>query len=430
MMFLATMINYMDRNTLSTTQQFILSEFVPSSSVDASAPDAKAQLESMRTRVYGNVLVAFGISFAFFQIVAGYLVDRFSLRKVYLMAIIIWSAAGVLTGFIPAGAIEMLILCRIMLGIGEAFNWPCAVGCVRRVIPRESRGLANGIFHSGGSIGAVATPLLVLLLVNTTTGEGWRTLFIVVGAVGFLWAVGWMFITRGERAIVIDSTPQPDPGFETQGPTPSFFSVLWLPKFWICLTTGVCVNLCWHFYGQWFPRYLSQEIEASGRGQQWIIAGFFIAADLGSMTCGWLTRRFARAGKSVERSRQWVMTLVAISALSATATAVSLPMEMLWAKYLAFFFVGASAIGGFTIFFSLAQDIVPRHTAQILGVCGFASWMVISGAADVAGSYAKKGVYGELFLAVSAFPMLAALVGWCWPSPVQRESPATPKAVV
>ena len=96
----------------------------------------------------------------------------------------------------------MLIACRVMLGVGEAFNWPCAVTTIRRVIPRESRGLANGIFHSGASVGAVVTPFLVLLLVDPDTGQGWRQLFVIVGGVGAAWALLWAWNTRGERGIL------------------------------------------------------------------------------------------------------------------------------------------------------------------------------------------------------------------------------------
>lgn len=414
LMFFATLINYMDRNTLNNAERYLLAEFVPASAVDVDAPTAAEDLSRLRNQTYAQVQFAFGIAFALFQVVAGFLIDRFSLRILYLVAIVIWSAAGVLTGFVPAGAIGMLVACRVVLGIGEAFNWPCAVACIRRVIPRESRGMANGIFHSGASIGAVATPLFVLMLVDSTTGEGWRILFIVVGAVGFVWALAWWSLTRGERSVAIDTPPQPDFGNEPSGPS-SFLSVFGLRTFWICLATGVCVNLCWHFYVQWFPRFLTEDVKTTGQEQQWVLACFFIAADLGSMFCGWLTLALARAGFVVERSRQIVMTCVAVAVCSATLTAVNVPLEYRWLKFGMFFFVAAAAIGGFTIFFSLAQDIIPRHTAKILGVCGCMSWIVISAVTREAGGLAGPGQYGKLFLAVSCVPLFAASIGWLWP---------------
>ncbi|HEX4606771.1 MAG TPA: MFS transporter, partial [Urbifossiella sp.] len=325
LLFLATMLNYMDRLALNNTQRYLLAEFEPD--------------PANRNAVYADIQFAFGVSFALFQVVAGFLIDRFSLRWLYLGAIVVWSGAGVLTGFVPAGAVGALIACRVVLGVGEAFNWPCAVACVRRVIPRESRGLANGIFHSGASIGAVATPFLVLLAVNRETGDGWRVLFVAVGAVGAGWAVLWMLATRGDRAAAIDSVaaaptcssagtarqeethlehPSPPgggvatsahPGAPTSQPNPpgpppslrgkggdeprnllapvsantaspegtprehpgslTFGAVFGLRMFWVCLTTGVCVNLCWHFYNQWFPRYLTEDLRVGPETEQY-----------------------------------------------------------------------------------------------------------------------------------------------------------------
>jgi ACS family hexuronate transporter-like MFS transporter len=402
LLFLATMLNYMDRLALNNTQRYLLAEFEPD--------------PGRRNAVYADINFAFGVSFALFQVVAGFLIDRFSLRWLYLGAILVWSAAGVFTGMVPAGAVGALIACRVVLGVGEAFNWPCAVACIRRVIPRESRGLANGIFHSGASIGAVATPFLVLAVVNTSTGEGWRTLFVAVGAVGVLWAVLWMLATRGARAAEIDAT---DPADAAGAAPVPFAAVFGLGMFWVCLATGVCVNLCWHFYNQWFPRYLTQDLAVSPEAEQLILAGFFIAADLGSMASGWTTRRLVRAGHTVERSRQLVMTGLALIVLAATVPAALLPAgELFGAKVGMFFVVAAAAMGGFAIFFSLAQDIVPRHTAKILGVCGCISWLVISGVTKAIGEFdlAGPGRYAPLFLAIGCAPLLAAAAGWAWPA--------------
>ena len=103
--------------------------------------------------------------------------------------------------------------------------------------------------------------------------------------------------------------------------------------FWVCLATGVCVNVCWHFYNQWFPRYLTEDLKVSDRDEQLVLAGFFIAADLGSMLSGWTTRKLARSGYSVERSRQVVMTGLAAVVVAATVPAAYLPADRLAAKF-------------------------------------------------------------------------------------------------
>lgn len=450
LLFLATMLNYMDRLALNNTQRYLLAEFAPArveaqplaavgGALAAAAEDA--DLSRQRNRLYADIQFAFGVSFALLQVVAGFLIDRFSLRYLYLGAILIWSVAGVLTGFVPAGAVGMLIACRVALGVGEAFNWPCAVACIRRVIPRESRGLANGLFHSGASIGAMATPFLVLLFVSQTTGEGWRTLFVTVGAAGAVWAVLWVACTGGGRAKEIDGVgseaaspaigvASPDAAKDSasgEARPVSFAAVFGLRVFWVCLGTGVCVNLCWHFYNQWFPRYLTEDLRVAARTEQLVLAGFFIAADAGSLLSGWATRKLVRAGATVERSRQMVMTVLAVVVFAATVPAAYLPADAAAAKYALFFVVAAAAMGGFAVFFSLAQDIAPRHTAKILGTCGCVSWLVISGVAQAVGRYTGPGKYADLFVVVGCVPLLAAAAGWFWPQPRQANpsSPAT-----
>jgi ACS family hexuronate transporter-like MFS transporter len=401
LLFLATMLNYMDRQALNQTATFVLDEFA--------VPIGE------RETVYGNIESAFAYSFAFFQIVAGFLADRFRLTRLYLAALLIWSAAGFATGLVPAGAIAGLMICRVVLGFGEAFNWPCAVACVRRVVPRESRGLANGIFHSGASIGALATPLLVLALVGPG-GEGWRGLFLVVGSAGLVWAALWLYATRGEPGRIIDAPPAADPD-RPAGPDLPMYLVPALRVFWVMMAVGVTVNLCWHFFRIWFIRYQEKDLGISADDRQWLMFGFFIAADLGSMGSGYVIRRLTRAGYSVERSRKLVLSgLAAVCLLAIPATQV----PGIAAKMVLFFLVAAGSMGGFAIFFSLAQDIVPRHTAKILGIGGATSWAVIAIANQIVGPAADSlGTFVPAIIAVSCVPLVGAVIGWLWPEPVR-----------
>src|SRR5262249_21614114 len=158
LMFLATMLAYMDRQTMGSTAKAIKAEF------------------GLSEQDYGWLEFCFGITFALFQIPAGFLADRFNVRLIYAAAMIVWSVAGFMTGMVET--VYLLMVCRLVLGLGEAFNWPCAVGIVRRVIPLESRAMANGIFHSGASIGAVATPLLAIALIWANL-DNWRLLFLL-----------------------------------------------------------------------------------------------------------------------------------------------------------------------------------------------------------------------------------------------------------
>src|SRR5258706_7035350 len=144
LMLFATVINYMDRAAIGNLSVFIKKDF------------------HLNNEGYGTLKQWFGYSYAVFLIVAGFLADRLSLRWLYAGALLVWSVAGFGTGFV--GTLLQLQICRAILGAGEAFNWPVAVGTVRRIMPRESQSFANGIFNSGMTIGAVLTPALVLFM--------------------------------------------------------------------------------------------------------------------------------------------------------------------------------------------------------------------------------------------------------------------------
>src|SRR5262249_7169612 len=146
--------------------------------------------------------------------------------------------------------------------LGEAFNWPCAVGIVRRLIPVESRGLANGIFHSGASIGAAITPLVALAIVGHD-GANWRLLFLVRGGAGLVWCGLWLAFVHGARAIEMSA---PDESVNAAArdrfgeEDVTFGRIFTLRTFWIALAVAIAVNICWHFYRIWLTRFLRKDL--------------------------------------------------------------------------------------------------------------------------------------------------------------------------
>ncbi|MGZ6075139.1 MAG: MFS transporter, partial [Isosphaeraceae bacterium] len=111
------------------------------------------------TRGYGWVLAAFQLSYAFFQWPAGYLVDRWNVRRTYAGAVLWWSFAGITTAFAPS--LGLLMTFRALLGMGESFDWPCALRVTAGVLPPSDRSLGNGIFLTvtdfGGQLDADMT---------------------------------------------------------------------------------------------------------------------------------------------------------------------------------------------------------------------------------------------------------------------------------
>jgi ACS family hexuronate transporter-like MFS transporter len=414
LMFLATMINYMDRQAMQVTSSHIIAEFTPQFIERGYGPEEG----------YGVVESVFNFAFAASQIIAGLIADRLRLRWVYAVALLVWSAAGLFTGL--AETLTMLFACRIILGFGEAFNWPCAVHVVKRVMPHESRSLANGIFHSGASIGAAVMPLLAVALLSPVVGgqadPRWRWLFIGVGALGGMWALLWFWLIRGRRAEVIEHPATEEIAARAQTDVrPPFWEVFTLQKFWLALAFGTSVNLFWHFLRVWLPRILKTDLKLGENEMLLTVTGFFVAADVGSMIAGWTTRRLTRSGFSIVQSRKFVMIgtsslcLLTVPAVWINRPEVSLPLIILSA---------AGAMGGFANYFALTQDVSPHHTSFVVGIVGAVPWFVLADLHPRVGRWADRtGSFALAVFAVACVPLTGALIASIWPES-SKEAPS------
>lgn len=398
MMLFATMINYMDRQTLGSISTFIKAEF------------------KLGEEGYGQLEAVFGYSYAVFLLLAGFLADRVNLRWLYPLALLVWSAAGFATGFVET--LFQLQICRIVLGGGEAFNWPVAVGIIGRIIPRESRAFANSLFNSGMTVGAVVTPLLVLALVKPS-GEGWRQMFMIVGAIGLIWVVAWQFVTRGERAAEIAHPPAKT----AETVTVPFVSLFTQRKFWIVLALGVAVNMSWHFYRVWLPRHLVIDLKFTDQQLQYLLIAFYLTADVGSIGIGFLARKFVSPTCSVERARKKILLLASGLCLLATPLVFIPGREVMVPLYC---IVGAGLMGGFAILYALIQDVSPQHTSKCLGAVGATSWLINSLLHPLVGRYADThinamGKFAPMILVAGVLPLLAALFALTWPEHEKQE---------
>jgi ACS family hexuronate transporter-like MFS transporter len=392
MMLFATTINYMDRQTLGSISSFIKADF------------------HLGEEGYGNLEAAFGYSYAVFLLVAGFLADRANLRWLYPAALLVWSAAGFATGFVET--LFQLQVCRIILGAGEAFNWPVAVGIIGRIIPRESRALANGLFNSGLTVGAVLTPLLVLALVKPD-GDGWRRMFLIIGAIGLIWVVVWQMVTRGERAHEIARSPSQ--AAETS--TVPFASVFALRKFWIVLVLCTAVNMSWHFYRVWLPRHLVTDLKFTNEQLQYLLIAFYLTADVGSIAIGFLARKLVTPTCSVERSRKMILLFASGLCLMATPLVLIPGRGIMIPLYC---IVGAGLMGVFAILYAFMQDISPQHTSKCLGIMGSFVWFINSWLHPLVGRYADThnnpmGKFAPMILVAGVLPLLASLFALTWP---------------
>lgn len=187
LLFASTTLCYMDRQAIALVAVNIKNEF------------------HINNEMFGWVISAFALSYALFQVPAGFLADRYDVRRTYAIAVLAWSIAAIAMGFAPTLLILMLL--RAALGVGEAFNWPCALKTTERLLPPADRSLGNGIFNSGAAVGAVLTPLIVPIV---AARFGWRVAFAIVGGLGFAWLVAWVASVRGETGRKIGRSPADD----------------------------------------------------------------------------------------------------------------------------------------------------------------------------------------------------------------------------
>lgn len=402
LMFLATLINYMDRQTVGLTSSHVMKEF------------------NLDEKGYGVLESWFGISFAVLQFPAGILADRLSLRWLYAIALLVWSAAGFSTGH--ATTFTALAVCRLVLGIGESFNWPCAVAVIRRLIPRESRSVANGIFHAGASIGAAITPVIVTGIL--AYGYSWRVAFQVTGSFGLVWAIVWFWCIRGDRAKEVSHSEEEKDSDEESVP---FLHIFFYRQFWITLAVGIAINITWHVYRVWLPRLLENEkigLNYPEKRSRWIQTGFYVFADLGCMLAGYMARRLSRSGYSVERSRALVMLgtsmlcMLSVFVPYAHDPYIFVPLV---------FLVGAGAMGGFAGFYTLSQEISPKHTGKCLGLIGGIVWFVLSPLHTFIGALVMQyQTFIPVFVAVAFIPMIGSILCLFWKENQTKVEPLIP----
>src|SRR6476646_8673364 len=168
LLFASTVINYIDRQTLSVL-----------------GPYLKIQYQ-WNNQQFAEIVIAFRVAYSIGQTVAGRLIDRIGTRKGLTITVIWYSIAAMLTSL--AGGLRSFAFFRFLLGAGESANWPAATKAVAEWFPKQERGLATAFFDSGSSVGGALAPFIVLSIYFRW---GWRPAVVVPGLLGLLWILLW-----------------------------------------------------------------------------------------------------------------------------------------------------------------------------------------------------------------------------------------------
>lgn len=269
----STLINYLDRQALSVVVPALRRDMALSSSQ------------------YGDITTAFLIAYSAGQILAGGVVDRIGVRWGLAIFAAVWSIAAMAHGFAQTAA--QLFALRILLGLGEAGNWPAGVKAISEWFSKGERAFSMGIFDGGSAMGAILAPPLVVALTLT---YGWRAAFFVTGALGFVWVVLWLIYYR--TSATADVTPVRPGGV---------WRILANRQLWGLMATRLLATPVWWFYVFWLPDYLGQ-----GRGLSLKEIGMFgwvpyVTVDLGKLVGGRLSDRLIAHGQRTLRARKFVM---------------------------------------------------------------------------------------------------------------------------
>ncbi len=338
LLFLSTATIYLDRQVMALTAEKIIADF------------------GLTKEGFGGVIAAFRASYGVTQLVGGFLVDAQGPIVVFPAASGLWALSGLLTGL--AATLGVLTGCRFLLGIGEAFNWPCALKVTQEIVPPEDRPLANGIFNAGAPVGALLAPIIVTII---TIKFNWRAAFVTTGVIGAVWVVVWIWYTRGEAARFRGNRSP------LAGMIPVMFRILRLRSFWALTVSAIIINSVNYYLGDWIPLYLKTTRGFSFAVGNLLTIVIYVGTSVGNLLSGLLVRRLVAAGVSVARAKKWTLFLSCVLMLSAVAAGLT-PSRFLAVGFLAL--TGVGVAGFLVIYLTLAQDLDSAHVGVTTGLLG------------------------------------------------------------
>ncbi|MBP5336670.1 MAG: MFS transporter [Bacteroidales bacterium] len=397
LLFVATTVNYLDRQVLSLTyEEFIKPEF--------HWTDAD----------YGTITSFFSIFYAICCLFAGKFVDWMGTKKGYLIAIGVWSlgaclhaacgwATALFTGLDGVAAIRaveagsnvalavsttsvyLFLLCRGILALGESGNFPAAIKVTAEYFPKKDRAFATSIFNAGASVGALAAPLLIPPL---AVKFGWEWAFIIIGGLGFIWMFFWAFmyekpeksrrVNEAELAYIHqdEMADHPSTSSGTAGhdePSIPFVQCLKYRQTWAFITGKFFTDGVWWFFLFWAPSYFSNQFNApatSGLGQALIFTLYAIVTVV-SIVGGYLPKVFVeKKGMNPYAGRMLAMLIFAFFPIAALfAQPLGINLNSAWWPAVLIGLAGAGHQAWSANLYSTIGDMFPKSTiASITGI--------------------------------------------------------------
>ena len=410
LLFFAAAINYIDRQVIGILKPTLQEQF------------------HFDEQDYAAIVFTFQAAYAIGLLLSGRIMDRIGVRRGFALAVVVWSIGAVMHGaadWLPwlriptlsidppavvflGGATAGLALSRLVLGLGEAGNFPASIKAVAEWFPKKERALATGIFNSGTNIGALVTPLVVPWI---TLAYGWQWAFVITGVLGFGWVIWWFVsyrdpdthpgVNAAELAII-----QSDPVEKTA-------AIPWsrlLPhrQTWAFAAGKFLTDPIWWLYLFWVPDFLKRNHGLDLKTMGLPLVVIYLVADVGSIGGGWLSSHLIKRGWSTNDARKTAMLVCALAVVPMLAAA---QVKSLWMAVALVSIAAAAHQGWSANLFTLVSDMFPkRAVGSVVGIGGMAGSVGGMLIALVVGAILQKtGSYVPIFvMAASAY--LVALV--------------------
>lgn len=303
---LATVINYIDRQSLNVLWPTAFGELFPDNSFEENK------------EIYAFVSLVFVLSYAFGQAIFGKIFDWIGTRMGFVLSIGVWSLATAAHAL--AKGIVSFSIFRGLLGVAEAGNWPGATKANAEWFPTKERALAQGIFNSGAAIGGIISiPLIGFLAIYFS----WQMIFVLIGVIGLLWLVPWLMIVKGppeshdwlsdtEKQYILSGQQNQDidgDGNRDEGYNPGTLGILSRKESWGIIIASAAIDPIWWLFVFWIPSYLIEVFQMDVKGVA--IYGWvpYVGAMFGAWFGGLLAQNRLSSGWSVNATRKLTITL-------------------------------------------------------------------------------------------------------------------------
>jgi len=351
LVFLATTINYLDRQVMGLLKPTLETEF------------------HWDEKDYSYIVMAFTATYALGYLAMGRFIDRVGTKIGYAVSLVVWSLASIGHGFVKSTV--GFIMARMALGLSEAGNFPAAIKSVAEWFPKKERALATGIFNSGATVGAILAPVLVPFILGH---YGWQQTFVWIGALGLLWIIlWWKFYYTPEKSKLLSQKELQyiKSDQQTQSESHEKIPLSELLKYkvtWSFAIGKIMTDPIWYFFMFWLPAYFSDVFKMDLTKPSLPLIVIYSGTTIGSIGGGYLSSFLIKKGWAIGRARSIVMLLFA---LMVVPVMFSKYVENMWIITVIIAFATAAHQGWGANLMTTVGDRLPNsHVSSVIGFGG------------------------------------------------------------